>query len=84
MTQNDYDFIAESPENYEQKCLCALVLDVSASMHGQPISELNSHSPPQIKIFPYFLRRSSRQHYYPALGSTNTPGFTPKATKYAF
>lgn len=31
----------ESPENFEQKCLCTLVLDVSGSMSGQPISELN-------------------------------------------
>lgn len=31
----------ETPENYEQKCLCILVLDVSGSMGGQPISELN-------------------------------------------
>ena len=35
------DFKTESPENYEQKCCCVLVLDVSASMNGSPISELN-------------------------------------------
>jgi uncharacterized protein YegL len=35
------DFIAESPENYEQKCLCVLALDVSSSMVGNPIDELN-------------------------------------------
>lgn len=35
------DFIAEIPENYEQKCLCVLVLDVSGSMHGSRINELN-------------------------------------------
>ncbi len=35
------DFSAESPENYEQKCLCVLVLDVSGSMTGKPINELN-------------------------------------------
>ena len=35
------DFSAESAENYEQKCLCVLVLDVSGSMRGEPISELN-------------------------------------------
>jgi len=29
------------PENYEQKCACALVLDTSASMSGAPIEELN-------------------------------------------
>ncbi|MDF9800549.1 uncharacterized protein YegL [Catalinimonas alkaloidigena] len=34
------DFSAESPENYEQKCLCVLVLDVSFSMQGNPIDEL--------------------------------------------
>lgn len=35
------DFSAEAAENYEQKCLCVLVLDVSGSMHGKPIEELN-------------------------------------------
>jgi uncharacterized protein YegL len=35
-------FQGESPENYEQKCLCVLVLDVSGSMQGQAISELNN------------------------------------------
>ena len=35
------DFSAESAENYEQKCLCVLVLDVSGSMRGEPIKELN-------------------------------------------
>ena len=35
------DFMAESAENYEQKCLCLLVLDVSGSMRGEPINELN-------------------------------------------
>lgn len=35
------DFSAESPVNYEQKCLCVLVLDVSGSMRGEPIAELN-------------------------------------------
>ena len=35
------DFAAESPTNYEQKCLCTLVLDVSGSMSGKPIEELN-------------------------------------------
>jgi uncharacterized protein YegL len=34
-------FSAETPENHEQKCLCVLALDVSGSMQGQPISELN-------------------------------------------
>lgn len=31
----------ESPDNFEQKCLCTLVLDVSGSMSGRPINELN-------------------------------------------
>lgn len=35
------DFSAQSPENYEQKCLCVLVLDVSGSMSGSKIDELN-------------------------------------------
>ena len=35
------DFSAEVAENYEQKCLCVLVLDVSGSMRGTPIDELN-------------------------------------------
>lgn len=36
------DFSAESAVNYEQKCLCVLVLDVSGSMRGKPIEELNN------------------------------------------
>ncbi len=36
------DFRTESPENYEQKCCCVLVLDVSSSMNGDPITELNN------------------------------------------
>jgi uncharacterized protein YegL len=35
-------FTTESPENYQQKCCCALVLDVSGSMSGDPINELNA------------------------------------------
>jgi uncharacterized protein YegL len=35
------DFAAEAATNYEQKCLCVLVLDVSGSMSGTPIAELN-------------------------------------------
>jgi uncharacterized protein YegL len=31
----------ESPANYEQKCLCVLVLDTSGSMQGDPIKQLN-------------------------------------------
>ncbi len=35
------DFSAETPDNYEQKCLCVLVLDVSGSMNGEPLNQLN-------------------------------------------
>jgi len=35
------DFSAEAPVNYEQKCLFVLVLDISSSMQGTPIAELN-------------------------------------------
>jgi uncharacterized protein YegL len=34
-------FQGETPYNYEQKCLCILVLDASGSMGGEPIRELN-------------------------------------------
>ena len=34
-------FEGQSPENFEQKCLCIVVADVSGSMAGQPIFELN-------------------------------------------
>lgn len=33
--------IVETPRNSEQKCLCVLCLDVSASMDGAPIQALN-------------------------------------------
>ena len=36
------DFSAEVASNYEQKCLCVLVLDVSGSMSGPPMTELNN------------------------------------------
>jgi len=36
-----FSFGGESPDNYEQKCLCVLVLDVSGSMAGSPIDQLN-------------------------------------------
>lgn len=39
MTQND--FAAESPQNYEQKSICCFVVDVSGSMAGGPINQLN-------------------------------------------
>jgi uncharacterized protein YegL len=32
----------EEPSNFEQKCLCVLVLDTSYSMEGTPIQELNA------------------------------------------
>jgi uncharacterized protein YegL len=35
------NFSAESPQNFEQKCCCVLVLDTSSSMAGNPIEELN-------------------------------------------
>jgi uncharacterized protein YegL len=35
-------FDVQSPVNYEQKCLCVLLLDTSGSMHGNPISELQN------------------------------------------
>jgi uncharacterized protein YegL len=43
MSENpeQYAFSGESPDNYEQKCLCVLVLDVSSSMNGKPLEELN-------------------------------------------
>ena len=34
-------FEGQSPINYEQKCLCVLVVDISGSMSGTPINELN-------------------------------------------
>lgn len=34
-------FRGENPDNYEQKCLCMLVLDTSGSMSGDSIRELN-------------------------------------------
>lgn len=34
-------FHGESPENYEPKCLCVLVLDTSGSMAGEAITQLN-------------------------------------------
>ncbi len=34
-------FEGQSPDNYEQKCLCVLVVDISGSMSGEPISQLN-------------------------------------------
>lgn len=34
-------FTGESPENFEQKCICVLVVDVSGSMAGEPLNQLN-------------------------------------------
>lgn len=39
-TMTDFNFEAETIENYEQKCLCVLLLDTSASMTGKPLAEL--------------------------------------------
>ena len=36
------DFTREEVENYQQKCCCSLVLDVSGSMWGDPLKELNA------------------------------------------
>jgi uncharacterized protein YegL len=41
MASNDFRYEDEIPENYEQKCPLVLVLDVSGSMYGKPIDELN-------------------------------------------
>lgn len=35
------DFAAESPTNYSQKSICCFVVDVSGSMNGAPIQQLN-------------------------------------------
>lgn len=35
------DFLSEVETYYEQKCLCVFVLDVSDSMRGKPMEELN-------------------------------------------
>jgi len=35
-------FAGESAQNFEQKCLCVLVLDVSGSMKGEKLDELNN------------------------------------------
>lgn len=35
------DFSAEGPQNFEQKTICCFVVDVSGSMEGNPIKELN-------------------------------------------
>ena len=32
---------AQSPNNFQKPCLCILALDVSGSMAGTPINELN-------------------------------------------
>jgi uncharacterized protein YegL len=34
--------VNETPDNYQQKCCCILVLDTSGSMYGEPIDELNA------------------------------------------
>ena len=35
------DFLSEVGADYEQKCLCVFILDVSDSMRGKPMEELN-------------------------------------------
>ena len=40
MPDQSFDFSTESPNNFEQKNLCALLLDTSGSMDGRPIAEL--------------------------------------------
>jgi uncharacterized protein YegL len=40
MANNDFGNI-ETPDNYEQKTICCFVVDVSGSMYGEPIKELN-------------------------------------------
>jgi uncharacterized protein YegL len=40
MTQSA--FSAESPQNFEQKSICCFVVDVSSSMSGEPIQQLNA------------------------------------------
>ena len=42
MASNDFRYEDEIPENYEQKCPLVLVLDVSGSMYGKPLDELNA------------------------------------------
>lgn len=38
----DQDFGGEQPANFEPKCPCILVLDVSGSMSGPPVQQLNA------------------------------------------
>lgn len=38
---SEINFSAESPENYEQKSICCFAVDVSGSMSGSPIDQLN-------------------------------------------
>jgi uncharacterized protein YegL len=42
MAKNDFDnVVLPDNEPYEARCLCVLVLDISGSMSGDPINELN-------------------------------------------
>lgn len=41
MARNDFRYEGDLPENFEQKCPLVLVLDVSGSMQGDPLKELN-------------------------------------------
>lgn len=40
MPYDDF-YQGDQPMNYEQKCACSLVLDVSGSMSGEPMEQLN-------------------------------------------
>lgn len=52
-------FSAETPTNYDTRCLCVLVLDTSTSMNGSPINELNRG----LMDFGEMLRNSSDTRY---------------------
>lgn len=41
MEKYEFNPVTEEPKNFEQKCHCILVLDVSGSMAGEPIDQLN-------------------------------------------
>jgi uncharacterized protein YegL len=42
MANNDFRYEGNLPVNYEQKCPLVLVLDISGSMFGKPLKELNA------------------------------------------
>lgn len=41
MADDDF-FAGEAPTNYEMKCCCTLVVDISGSMRGDPLDELSA------------------------------------------